>query len=40
MLIGDASKAKPRIGWNPKTKFEGLVKLMAKADYDKGKKRG
>lgn len=40
MLIGDASKAKKELGWEPKTKFEELVKLMARADYDKVKKRG
>ena len=40
MLIGDASKAKARIGWNPKTKFEELFKLMACADFDRVKKRG
>lgn len=40
MLIGDSSKAKAMLGWEPKTKFEELVKLMVQADYDKVKKRG
>ncbi len=40
MLVGDASKAKAKLGWEPKTKFEELVKLMARADYEKVKKRG
>ncbi len=40
MLIGDASKAKEKLGWKPEIKFEQLVGLMAKADYDKVKKRG
>jgi GDPmannose 4,6-dehydratase len=32
LLIGDASKAKNKLGWSPKTKFEELVKLMVDAD--------
>jgi len=32
VLIGDASKAKRRLGWEPKTKFADLVKLMVEAD--------
>ena len=40
MLIGDASKAKDNLGWEPKTKFADLVKLMARADFEKVKKRG
>ncbi len=31
-LLGDASKAKEKLGWEPKTKFEDLVKIMV--DYD------
>ena len=33
-LIGDASKAKAKLGWHPKTTFGDLVRLMVKADYD------
>ncbi len=40
LLIGDASKAKDQFGWEPKTKFHELVKLMVQADFDKVKKRG
>ena len=40
MLIGDASKAKEKLGWESKTKFRELVSLMAKADYEKTKVRG
>ncbi len=40
MLIGDASKAKEKLGWEPKTKFEELVKMMAKSDLEKVEKRG
>ncbi len=32
LLIGDYSKAKKRLGWEPKTKFADLVKLMVEAD--------
>lgn len=32
VLIGDASKAKRKLGWKPKVKFKELVKLMAEAD--------
>ncbi len=32
LLIGDASKAKKQLGWEPKTKFVDLVKLMVDAD--------
>ncbi len=32
LLIGDASKAKKKLGWEPKTKFAELVKIMVDAD--------
>jgi len=32
LLIGDYSKAKKRLGWEPKTKFAGLARLMVDAD--------
>jgi len=32
LLIGDASKAKRLLNWEPKTKFSGLVKLMVEHD--------
>jgi GDPmannose 4,6-dehydratase len=32
LLIGDASKAKQVLGWEPKTRFKDLVKLMVDAD--------
>lgn len=32
LLIGDASKAKKVLGWEPKVKFESLVKIMVEAD--------
>jgi GDPmannose 4,6-dehydratase len=35
ILIGDATKARKKLGWNPKTKFEELVEIMVKADLDR-----
>src|SRR4030095_5941038 len=32
LLIGDASKAKKKLGWEPKVKFEELVRLMVDED--------
>jgi len=40
LLLGDPAKAKAELGWEPKTKFEDLVKLMVKADWEKVQKRG
>jgi GDPmannose 4,6-dehydratase len=40
LLIGDASKAKNKLGWQPKVRFEELVSIMAKADWEKVQKRG
>ena len=31
-LCGDYSKAKEKLGWQPKTKFRELIKLMVKED--------
>ncbi|MCK4947490.1 MAG: GDP-mannose 4,6-dehydratase [Candidatus Aureabacteria bacterium] len=31
-LLGDPTKAKEKLGWEPKVKFEELVKIMVKAD--------
>ena len=33
-LIGDASKARAKLGWAPKTSFEELVQLMVDADLE------
>ena len=32
LLLGDASKAKQKLGWEPKTRFRELVRLMVDAD--------
>ncbi len=34
LLIGDPSKAKEKLGWEPKVKLEELVKIMVKADEE------
>lgn len=34
LLIGDYSKAKNILGWEPKTRFEELVKIMASSDLE------
>jgi GDPmannose 4,6-dehydratase len=33
-LIGDPAKAKKDLGWEPKTSFEELIRLMTKADLE------
>jgi GDPmannose 4,6-dehydratase len=32
LLVGDAGKARSRLGWEPKTKFADLVALMVEGD--------
>ncbi len=34
LLIGDASKAKEKLGWVPRTSFDELVRMMVVADLD------
>jgi GDPmannose 4,6-dehydratase len=34
LLIGDASKAKQKLGWTPRTSFDELVKIMVDADLE------
>ncbi|MDX2128577.1 MAG: GDP-mannose 4,6-dehydratase [Chloroherpetonaceae bacterium] len=34
LLIGDYAKAKQALGWEPKTTFKGLVKLMVEAEIE------
>jgi GDPmannose 4,6-dehydratase len=33
-LIGNASKAREKLGWVPRTTFEELIRLMADADLE------
>lgn len=39
LLLGDYSKAKQKLGWEPKTTFKELVRIMVEADYKKIKSR-
>ena len=34
LLVGDATKARKRLGWQPSTRFADLVQLMAKSDLE------
>ncbi len=34
LLIGDATKARKKLGWKAKTKFKDLVRMMVKADFE------
>jgi len=34
VLMGDPTKAKEKLGWEPKIKFRELVKLMVRSDYE------
>jgi len=41
LLLGDASKAKRQLGWEPRVSFAELVKMMVDADlkrYSDGRK--
>jgi GDPmannose 4,6-dehydratase len=40
VLIGDYAKARRELGWEPRTKFAELVRIMVRADLDKVAKRG
>jgi len=39
LLRGDYSKAKKELGWEPKVKFNELVEIMTKADYNNESKK-
>jgi len=39
LLIGNPAKAKEKLGWEPKTTFHDLVKVMVKSDFEKIKNR-
>jgi GDPmannose 4,6-dehydratase len=34
LLVGDASKAKRVLGWEPQTSFEELIRLMVRSDLE------
>ena len=35
LLIGDATKAKTKLGWTPEVSFRGLVTMMVDADLER-----
>jgi GDPmannose 4,6-dehydratase len=37
-LIGDASKAREKLGWTPKTSFAQLVKEMVASDLEEARR--
>jgi len=39
LLLGDASKARQELGWQPRVTFHGLVSLMVEADMEAGGRR-
>ena len=39
LLIGDASKAKAKLGWSPKVTFEELVQMMYENDLKEESER-
>jgi GDPmannose 4,6-dehydratase len=40
ILMGNPAKAKAKLGWEPKIKFDELARIMVQADFEKTKKRG
>jgi GDPmannose 4,6-dehydratase len=38
LLIGDSTKARQRLGWEPKVRFKDLVKIMIEADLEQAKR--
>jgi GDPmannose 4,6-dehydratase len=39
VLLGNPAKAKEKLGWEPKTTFKELVRIMALADYEKTRRQ-
>jgi GDPmannose 4,6-dehydratase len=40
LLIGDPTKAREKLGWEPKVGFDELVTIMVNSDYEQLKRRG
>jgi GDPmannose 4,6-dehydratase len=38
LLLGDASKAREKLGWTPRTSFEELVQLMVDVDWEEARR--
>jgi GDPmannose 4,6-dehydratase len=34
MLLGDSAKAKAKLGWEPRVKFDGLIDMMVESDME------
>jgi GDPmannose 4,6-dehydratase len=34
LLVGNAAKARARLGWEPETRFEALIRRMVRADLE------
>ena len=39
LLLGDATKARTRLGWEPKVSFKELIRMMVDADIEKLEQR-
>jgi GDPmannose 4,6-dehydratase len=39
LLIGDASKAREKLGWRQEVSFEELVRMMVDSDLEKNRQR-
>ncbi len=39
LLIGNPAKAKKQLGWEPKVRFEELVRIMVEADLEETKQQ-
>jgi len=39
ILIGDATKAREKLGWTPRVTFHELVRIMARADFQEAQKQ-
>ena len=40
LLVGDPTKAREKLGWEPTVDFEGLVGMMVDADLERLRARG
>jgi GDPmannose 4,6-dehydratase len=40
LLLGNSAKAKARLGWEPRVKFDALVEMMMRADLDMTARQG
>ena len=38
-LVGDASKARARLGWQPRVSFRELIEMMVRADLERLRSR-